>query len=256
MNNTIQFKLAFSVFLFIIGVIFGSFASCISYRFFNNKISFFSKTRSICRYCNKNIPVFGLIPVISYMFLLRGRCYFCKTRISITYLLSEIFLGFVFLVSYLRYDISFIFITCCILFFLITIQCLIDVRIMMASDFLSLVMLFLSVLIGYFIGIDYLLMLRRFVYTFLFFLTLIFLFSFFFKKESIMGFGDLKILPSLAILLSFEQFIIFIGLMGLFGIISSFFLANEKKEFPFLPSIAGAFFIAFYFISFTMDSLL
>lgn len=93
----------FSVLAFVIGVIFGSFLNALIYRFKNN-ISIISK-RSFCPSCKEKLKWLHNIPLFSYLFL-RGRCSFCDTRISIQYLLVELWLGlaFLFVVLFGGYD--------------------------------------------------------------------------------------------------------------------------------------------------------
>ncbi len=75
---------------FLFGSIFGSFLNALIYRLPRN-ISM-SKSRSFCPSCNNQIPWFCNIPVFSYIFLL-GKCFKCKVKIPIKYLLIELFVG-------------------------------------------------------------------------------------------------------------------------------------------------------------------
>ncbi|HBQ20716.1 MAG: peptidase A24 [Deltaproteobacteria bacterium GWA2_38_16] len=48
---------------------------------------------SHCRHCNKTLPWYDLIPILSYLYLL-GRCQFCKEKISVEYPLIELITAF------------------------------------------------------------------------------------------------------------------------------------------------------------------
>ncbi|MBU3896280.1 prepilin peptidase [Patescibacteria group bacterium] len=83
-----------SVFLFILGLVIGSFLNCVIYRI-EVKKSFLSG-RSFCPSCKHQLSWLDLIPVLSYI-LLSGSCRYCKKRISVQYPLVEMATGFLFL---------------------------------------------------------------------------------------------------------------------------------------------------------------
>lgn len=80
--------------IFIFGIAIGSFINCIIYRL-EIKEGFVSG-RSKCPHCKDEIKFYDLIPIISY-FILRGKCRYCKQKISIQYPLVELLTGMVFL---------------------------------------------------------------------------------------------------------------------------------------------------------------
>ena len=79
--------------LFILGSCIGSFLNVISDRLQNGKSIIFG--RSHCESCKNKLNVHDLIPIISFLSL-RGRCRYCKEKLSYTYLVSELLTGFVF----------------------------------------------------------------------------------------------------------------------------------------------------------------
>lgn len=83
--------------LFLLGLVFGSFVSAISWRI-PKEISFI-KGRSICPKCKEKISWYDNIPVISYL-ILNGRCRNCKKHISPRYPLIELASGFGFVLIY------------------------------------------------------------------------------------------------------------------------------------------------------------
>ena len=90
-------------FVFILGLVFGSFFNVCIYRIPRGE-SIVSPP-SHCTYCNNRLKFYDMIPVLSYIFL-RGRCRYCKEKISIKYPVIELLTGFSFLLIYLRYGIS------------------------------------------------------------------------------------------------------------------------------------------------------
>lgn len=77
-------------FLFVLGLIFGSFVSALTWRY-PKKISV-AKGRSICPNCRKQIAWFDNIPLFSFI-LLGGKCRNCKKPISWRYPLIELVTG-------------------------------------------------------------------------------------------------------------------------------------------------------------------
>lgn len=82
------------LFLFVFGLIFGSFVTALSYRY-PRKISNL-KGRSFCDNCKKQIEWRDNIPLLSYL-ILGGKCRNCKTKISLRYPVIEIATGIGFL---------------------------------------------------------------------------------------------------------------------------------------------------------------
>ena len=74
----------------ILGLFIGSFINCIVYRVYNKKS--FLKGRSICPKCDHELGVLDLIPLFSF-FSLKGKCRYCKKKISKEYPIVELFTG-------------------------------------------------------------------------------------------------------------------------------------------------------------------
>lgn len=78
------------IILFIMGTIFGSFLTLATYRIpLNQDIT---HKHSYCPKCNHLLSFFDLIPILSYIFL-KGRCRYCKCKISPRYFLIELISG-------------------------------------------------------------------------------------------------------------------------------------------------------------------
>lgn len=81
----------------------GSFLNVLIFRFPNypGLIS----GRSKCRHCQKTIPWFDLIPVLSFL-ILGGRCRNCRQKLSLQYPLVEIACGGLFVLFYYYFGLS------------------------------------------------------------------------------------------------------------------------------------------------------
>lgn len=91
-------KLLYIIFVFLLGLIAGSFFNCLSYRIFNKED--FVVKRSHCPKCKHTLRVLDLIPLFSYLFLF-GKCRYCQKKISWQYFLSELITGLIFVLVFL-----------------------------------------------------------------------------------------------------------------------------------------------------------
>lgn len=100
----LDFSILYFVFVFILGLLVGSFLNVCVYRY-NTGLSIFSG-RSKCFICSKELSFFELIPIFSFLFQ-RGKCRGCHARISIQYPIVEIMTAIFFtLVLYRQYIVS------------------------------------------------------------------------------------------------------------------------------------------------------
>jgi len=94
------------ILVFIFGSIVGSFLNvCIHRMPLGESIVW---PHSHCPHCKKKIPSHDNIPFLSYI-ILKGRCRFCKERISLRYPLVELLTALMFLVVFNRYGLSYDF---------------------------------------------------------------------------------------------------------------------------------------------------
>ena len=80
----------FEIFAFCFGLVIGSFLNVCIYRI--PKHEDITTTRSHCMACGNVIKWYDLVPVFSFI-LLRGRCRFCKAKLSVQYPIIEILDG-------------------------------------------------------------------------------------------------------------------------------------------------------------------
>lgn len=89
-----------SLFIFFLGLIFGSFLTALTHRVVHG-VSI-NKGRSFCPNCKKQIEARDNIPLLSYL-LLKGKCRNCGKKISVRYPLIELATGITFVVVWLFY---------------------------------------------------------------------------------------------------------------------------------------------------------
>jgi len=94
-------------FVFIFGSFVGSFLNvCIHRMPLGESVVW---PHSHCPKCKKKIPTYDNIPFLSYI-ILKGRCRFCKERISLRYPLVELLTAVMFLALFKRYGLSYDFV--------------------------------------------------------------------------------------------------------------------------------------------------
>lgn len=88
----------------IFGLCFGSFYNVVILRSLSDESIVFPPSK--CPKCNNRLKPWHNIPVLSYLFL-RGRCAFCKEKISIQYPIIEILTMCLFTLSFIKFGFSF-----------------------------------------------------------------------------------------------------------------------------------------------------
>ena len=136
--------LILTIFFFIFGIIIGSFLNVVILRFNTGKTL---GGRSICFSCSRTLSWYELIPLFSFL-AQAGKCRGCKSKISIQYPLVEILMGFIFAAIFIKLQFLFwvaslnFFITfgyIAILFSLLMVIAVYDLRHKIIPDILSFV---------------------------------------------------------------------------------------------------------------------
>lgn len=91
------------IFIFVLGLIVGSFLNCVILRTYKEESFVFGN--SYCPKCKHNLGFWDLFPVISYL-LLRGKCRYCGSKISIQYFLVELSTAILFSFVYLKFGLN------------------------------------------------------------------------------------------------------------------------------------------------------
>ena len=172
---------------------------------------------------------------------MRGKCAFCKCKISPIYPIIEILNAVIFAAIFIKVGDFYSALILSIIFSLLLSLSIIDLKYKAVPDQLSLLALALSIIYSYEI-------LDNFKYALLFmggFSALRFYVSYFIKQEA-MGEADIIIAGIIGALLQVK--------LGVFAIFLSSFIAlpifvvvGKKYELPYIPFLAIALFVTWYF---------
>lgn len=132
-------------FLFVLGLIFGSFFNVCIYRL-PKEISI--NKNSSCTSCKKKIKFYHNIPILSYLFL-KGRCSNCKKKINISYPIVELITGLIFLISFKIYGLSFEFVFFTIFYSSLLIIFFTDLKYFLILDKISLSIGYLGLIVSF-----------------------------------------------------------------------------------------------------------
>lgn len=238
--------LAFSVFL--LGLCVGSFLNALIDRIPRNESVF--KGRSYCEKCNKKLGAFDLIPVLSFI-LLKGRCRYCHFPISFYYPVIELTTGILFVLSSIflptfNFQLSifnfFIISSLIVVFFTDLRYGIIPDKVLYPAIILSSVFLIFNSQLS---TLNYL---ASALGAFLFLLIL-----FLITRGRGMGFGDVKLVFLMGLILGFPKIIIALYLAFLTGALVSIILVIWGKKklkggiIPFGPFLVLGTLAAFFF---------
>ena len=214
-------ELLYSIFIFAYGLLFGSFFNVVGYRIPNNLS--IVKPGSFCPKCNHKLKWYELIPVFSFL-IQGGKCCNCKCKISVFYPLMEFLTGVLFLISYLVFGFSSLFIISIIVSSFLVIVIVSDFNYLIISDEVTLFFSILSIVLQFILfGLD--VALSAIVYgVFMFFLMyFIMLFGNKIMKEEAMGGGDVKLMFFIGSIISLVNPISFADFKTYCLLINSFF---------------------------------
>lgn len=97
------FILIILAFVFLIGTCIGSFLNVVILRAFSNESICFPGSK--CPSCQKPLKWYHNIPILSF-FILKGKCAFCESEISIQYPIIELITGILFVLVFLKFGLS------------------------------------------------------------------------------------------------------------------------------------------------------
>ena len=110
----IGFYLMFYPIVFFYGICVGSFLNVVIYRLPRNES--LVKRASHCTTCGAKIRVIDIIPIISWVFILRGKCRSCGEKISPRYPIVEALNGIIWVITVTVMDFNFKSLMYCIFF--------------------------------------------------------------------------------------------------------------------------------------------
>lgn len=236
-------------FIAIFALIFGSFASCVSYRLGNSEKFVF--TRSKCVNCGFVLGAKNLIPLFSYLFQ-RGKCQKCQQKISIRYpIIEALFLLFfiaIFLLNDQKIDQKLVFL--CIFATILLIMSIVDFEHYFIPDLLQ-IALFIAVLSFVVMQFGYANLLINLWHGVIFMSFGIFLYLLFYfaSNVSAIGIDDIKILFTIGFAIGIDLFLPFIFLAGVLGMVFGLIWTKVKDDetFPFAPALALSFLFCLIF---------
>lgn len=238
------------IFIFILGLIVGSFLNVVALRYNTGKSL---SGRSGCFSCGGRLRWYELIPVISF-FAQEGRCRRCKSALSLQYPLVELVTGALFLLSALHYGFSLATLSVLpevlfawLFFALLLVIVVYDIRHHIIPNGLSFALALLTVTRALALGL-YTSLLAGFL-LFLFFWAL-----WYFSAGRWMGFGDAKLAVGLGAFLGLSQVFAALTLSFWIGALYGLVMlslprsrATLKSEVPFAPFLALGTTLSFFF---------
>jgi leader peptidase (prepilin peptidase)/N-methyltransferase len=249
------------VFIFIVGLVFGSFLNMLIFRL-PEQISLFNPKRSICPNCEYQIRWYENIPIFSYLFL-KGRCGNCKEKISIIYPIVEIITGIVTLLVVQKYGLNLDSLIMIFLTYTLILLSFIDLKYKAVPDYLLVIVLVLTFVFSS-VSFKNLLIFAGGAILLEFFVTFYIqnIKSKILKDESLkeqkaLGEGDIPIFAMIGGILGIKLGVIAIFLSAVFAIIPAIFNSYIKKdmETPFIPFLALGFFSVLIFEELILEVL-
>ncbi|MBQ4646523.1 MAG: prepilin peptidase [Candidatus Gastranaerophilales bacterium] len=147
MNNLELIPVWFiALYVGLFGLCVGSFLNVVALRGLSGENMVFE--RSKCPKCQNQLKWYMNIPLLSYIFL-RGKCAFCKTKISFQYPLVEFICASMFLLSYFAFGLSLKALFLCIIFALFIAMSTTDFLETVIIDYHAYILLGVSLLYSY-----------------------------------------------------------------------------------------------------------
>lgn len=229
-----------TVFLFILGLVFGSFANVVIYRLPAGESIVFPGSR--CPVCKTAIAWFDNIPVLSWL-LLQGKCRKCQAKISFRYPLVELIMGLLFAFLFIRYGWSWTLIEYLIFVFGLVVVTFIDFDHFILPDVFTLSGIVIGLAGGalnpdrsFYSALGGVLMGGGFLWA-------IAVLYFYWRKQEGMGGGDIKLLAWIGAVLGWTSIPFVILMSSLIGTFVGLFFAWKggkglKEGIAFGPYLA------------------
>jgi leader peptidase (prepilin peptidase)/N-methyltransferase len=259
---------------FILGLLIGSFLNVVIIRIPNDESVVFGASH--CTNCGHKLQPWHNIPLLSWI-LLRGKCAYCKSPISIQYPIVELVSGLIFLAIASKYDLSFASFFIAMSFLMLLALSVIDFKYKMVPDSLNLLAIFFAVFGAW--NVDG--VVHNFQNALLFtggFTLLRFALSYYLTSSvfraglktktswnkhydrtpfiEAMGEGDIMVAATMGALLGIKLGLVAIFLSALLALPVMLLLLGrpaEEQRVPYVPFLAIATFIVFLYDSQIMD---
>ena len=231
-------EIYYAIVLFVFGTIFGSFYNVVGDRVADGKSIIYPPSH--CPKCKHRLTPLELVPIFSYLFQ-GGKCKNCKCKIPLFHPLYEIFVGLLFMFSYISFGFTGDFVIALTFVSMLAIIIVSDYYYMIIPDEILIffgVTLALEVLLINGIDAFGISLLSGIISFGVMFLIKLFG-DFIFKTES-MGGGDIKLLFFLGFVLGWPQALLSIFLGSIIGLPISLIVLKIKNTniIPFGPFLA------------------
>ncbi len=225
------------IILALLGAALGSFINVLIYRLPLKKSIVYPPSH--CGSCEKRIPFYLNIPIISYI-VLGGKCKFCSAKIHWHHLLIEILTPLILIGLFLQYGLG-------VLFFKYAVLCLFMIPIFFIDAFhqiiphvLSIPLIPLGLIFAYIPRTDVSLFSAAIgagiIFVFLLFLAYAYRFA---RKQDGLGGGDIWLFTGVAAFFGLESLPFIVLISALLGILYFFiFIRDKEKGFAFGTFIA------------------
>lgn len=238
-------NLSITILFLIFGLIIGSFLNVVIFRI--DDLKTILSSRSHCQNCKQILKWYDLVPFISFI-ILRAKCRYCGKNISWQYPIVELGTALIYAILYLTFGLSLAVFFYLIIFSILIIVFVYDLKTQMTPETFVWIALVLSALGGWYFGdFGFLNMIYGGLAGggILAFLVLV-------SKEKWMGSGDIKIGLILGFLTGYPVAVAAIFLAFLIGSIAGIIyikVAHKtmKDTLPFAPFLIFATFISLIF---------
>lgn len=237
------------LFVFIFGLIIGSFVNVLIYRIPRGES--IVVPGSYCTSCSHSLKWYDNIPILSYV-MLKGKCRYCREKISLQYPIVEALNGILYILLYYTHGPTLEFLFLALISSMLIAIAGTDITAQVVPDGLVIAVFVLSSiekLIQHYIfheSVD----IKGSILGALFGGALFTVISLISKGG--MGGGDITLISSLGFVLGLEKEILAVFLSFIIGAVSSLFLVGTKAKsmkdyIPFGPFIILSFFITIFF---------
>lgn len=228
--------------IFLYGIIFGSFLNVCVYRIPNNKS--FVTTRSHCPSCEHKLAWYDLIPLFSFIFL-KGKCRYCKEKISVNYPLVELLNGVIWVSLFYYLDLNSFFIVCCFIFSALIVLSFIDIKHKIVPDKIN---LFIFVMGLYILYLDNANISLHIIGIFIASVPLLIIAV----TTNGFGGGDIKLFAAIGFFLGWKltlvAFILTLIIASIYSIaVLILKKGNKKTRIPLVPFISLSTYLAFFY---------
>ena len=234
MSENIVIEIALIVFIF--GAMIGSFLNVVIYRIPKGESIVFPSSK--CQSCQNALKWWHNIPIFSWLFL-RGKCYFCKAKISAQYPIVEFLTGLLFVALYFKLGLVWYlpFITASFAALLALVM--IDFKYMAVPDNVNFAALLFALVQPQFLtSLLYAAIAAGGLY-------LIGRLSSLLARKQAMGGADVIVAGTMGALLGFPNFFVALFLSALLAMIPA--LIWRERGVPFVPFLALATFIVYLY---------